>query len=209
MQWGVEKQPERLWCIMTAFDAAALIAALSDDDPFCPEPPAEAAGWDEPRLRFFFESGGHDAGAGAAPPPPLLTREQARGWWKRRRYATVRLPADARAPQVFAKYPPPPAAEFGAWFPGLERCGVAPSQTKASVTLEKPNSKPKTKSLAGARRAARRPACGCCASPTRATRRMCTPTRGWGRARSPPCCLSAGRIPSNCSPCSCPGGATG
>ena len=59
----------------------ALIASLAEDDPFCPEPPAEAAdAWPEARIRAFFAAGGVDAGLTESPAeaPTQLTKEQAR-----------------------------------------------------------------------------------------------------------------------------------
>lgn len=45
-----------------------LIASLAVEDPFCPEPPAEAAeAWTEARIRAFFQAGGADSCAAAAP----------------------------------------------------------------------------------------------------------------------------------------------
>jgi hypothetical protein len=45
-----------------------LIASLAEEDPFCPEPPAEAAeAWSEARIRAFFQAGGADACVAAAP----------------------------------------------------------------------------------------------------------------------------------------------
>jgi hypothetical protein len=45
-----------------------LIASLAEEDPFCPEPPTEAAeAWTEARIRAFFQAGGADACAAAAP----------------------------------------------------------------------------------------------------------------------------------------------
>ena len=47
---------------------AALIAALMEEDPFCPAPPAEAAeAWTESRIRAFFQAGGADACEAAMP----------------------------------------------------------------------------------------------------------------------------------------------
>ena len=45
-----------------------LITALAEEDPFCPEPPAEAAeAWTESRIRAFFQAGGADACEAAMP----------------------------------------------------------------------------------------------------------------------------------------------
>jgi hypothetical protein len=62
----------------------ALIAELTEEDPFCPEPPEDAASWTEARLRAYFNSCGVDAGdavvtwTGDARSSPKLTREQVR-----------------------------------------------------------------------------------------------------------------------------------
>lgn len=62
----------------------ALIAELMEEDPFCPEPPKDAASWTEARLRAYFNSCGVDAGdamvtrTGDARSSPKLTREQVR-----------------------------------------------------------------------------------------------------------------------------------
>ncbi len=87
-------QPARNACLsyamapeLAGLDAAgrrALVAALLEDDPFTPAPPAAAeAEWSEHRIRAYFEAGGVDAGEPAATPeepafPAPLTREQAR-----------------------------------------------------------------------------------------------------------------------------------
>jgi len=45
-----------------------LIVTLAEEDPFCPEPPAEAAeAWTEERIRAFFQAGGADACEAAVP----------------------------------------------------------------------------------------------------------------------------------------------
>ena len=45
-----------------------LIVTLAEEDPFCPEPPAEAAeAWTEARIRAFFQAGGADACEAAVP----------------------------------------------------------------------------------------------------------------------------------------------
>ena len=45
-----------------------LIVTLAEEDPFCPEPPAEAAeAWTESRIRAFFQAGGADACGAAVP----------------------------------------------------------------------------------------------------------------------------------------------
>jgi hypothetical protein len=59
----------------------ALIASLAEDDPFCPEPPAEAAtAWPEARIRAFFAAGGVDGGLAESPAeaPATLSKDQAR-----------------------------------------------------------------------------------------------------------------------------------
>jgi hypothetical protein len=62
----------------------ALIAELMEEDPFCPEPPGDAASWTEARLRAYFNSCGVDAGdavvtwTGGARSSPELAREQVR-----------------------------------------------------------------------------------------------------------------------------------
>jgi hypothetical protein len=63
---------------------AALVAALMEEDPFCPAPPEESKGWTEARLRAFFQAGGVDESCGKEGDDlggifsKLLTREQVR-----------------------------------------------------------------------------------------------------------------------------------
>jgi hypothetical protein len=126
--------------LLDAAGRQALIAALAEEDPFCPElPPAALTEWSEARIRAFFEAGGADAGITESPAaaPVQLTREQARGAGARHageraqprapRPATLHiLSRRSRATrgfaQAMAKFPPPSAEEFGRWFPGLDRC---------------------------------------------------------------------------------------
>ena len=69
---------------LDAAGRAALVAALMEQDPFCPAPPEESKGWSESRLRAFFQAGGVDEGCGEGGDgrdsacPKLLTREQVR-----------------------------------------------------------------------------------------------------------------------------------
>lgn len=92
---------------LAGLDAAgmrALLAALSEEDPFCQAPPEEAASkWSESRLRTYFEAGGVDPGAesvaGSVKPafPAPLTREQ----------ASVVPPVCSRASSSAVHLPPP------------------------------------------------------------------------------------------------------
>jgi hypothetical protein len=114
-------------------------------------------------------------------------------------------------PQILAKYPPPDAEEFARWFPGLERC-AKDAQARACLPLHacalaRAVSADVRLACAGARRAAPRRACAWCASPTRATRRMCSRTKGWARVASPCCSNGAAPTQWSCWRCNCPAAA--
>ena len=195
---------------------AALIAALMEEDPFCPAPPPESESWTEARLRAFFQAGGVDAGCGSgkdscvAASSKLLTREQVRA--QRSAHSFVHpssLVANARLPAPAFRRAHTGACAVPATWAGRVRALVSrPGQVWRAQPLIDSTHSSLTSSLrdpecSGARRGVRPPACGCSASRTLATRRMCTPTRAWVPAACPPCWSGAVRIRWRCWRRSC------